>query len=101
MVPKFSRKDVNNFNEETLYKEYKEYVGKDKQYLLEKFNSKEIGLSSKEVLKRREENGKNIINEEKKKSIFTFLIDSFKDPFIYILIILAVITFVGTRLNSN
>ena len=55
MVPKFSRKDVNNFNEETLYKEYKEYVGKDKQYLLEKFNSKEIGLSSKEVLKRRKE----------------------------------------------
>lgn len=101
MVPKFSRKDVNNFNEETLYKEYKEYVGKDKQYLLEKFNSKEIGLSSKEVLKRREENGKNIINEEKKKSIFTFLIDSFKDPFIYILIILAVINFLlGDRLGS-
>ena len=101
MVPKFSRKDVNNFNEETLYKEYKEYVGKDKQYLLEKFNSKEIGLSSKEVLKRREENGKNIINEEKKKSIFTFLIDSFKDPFIYILIILAIINFLlGDRLGS-
>ena len=101
MVPKFSRKDVNNFNEETLYKEYKEYVGKDKQYLLEKFNSKEIGLSSKEVLKRREENGKNVINEEKKKSIFTFLIDSFKDPFIYILIILAVINFLlGDRLGS-
>lgn len=101
MVPKFSRKDVNNFNEETVYKEYKEYVGKDKQYLLEKFNSKEIGLSSKEVLKRREENGKNIINEEKKKSIFTFLIDSFKDPFIYILIILAVINFLlGDRLGS-
>lgn len=101
MVPKFSRKDVNNFNEETLYKEYKEYVGKDKQYLLEKFNSKEIGLSSKEVLKRREENGKNTINEEKKKSIFTFLIDSFKDPFIYILIILAVINFLlGDRLGS-
>lgn len=101
MVPKFSRKDVNNFNEETLYKEYKEYVGKDKQYLLEKFNSKEIGLSSKEVLKRREENGKNIINEEKKKSIFAFLIDSFKDPFIYILIILAVINFLlGDRLGS-
>ena len=101
MVPKFSRKDVNNFNEETLYKEYKEYVGKDKQYLLEKFNRKEIGLSSKEVLKRREENGKNVINEEKKKSIFTFLIDSFKDPFIYILIILAVINFLlGDRLGS-
>lgn len=101
MVPKFSRKDVNNFNEETLYKEYKEYVGKDKQYLLEKFNSKEIGLSSKEVLKRREENGKNVINEEKKKSIFTFLIDSFKDPFIYILIILAIINFLlGDRLGS-
>lgn len=101
MAPKFSRKDVSNFNEETLYKEYKEYVDKDKQYLLEKFNSKETGLNSKEALKRREENGKNVINEEKKKSIFTFLIDSFKDPFIYILIILAVINFLlGDRLGS-
>ena len=87
MVPKFSRKDVVNFNEETLYKEYKDYVDKDKDYLFKIFNSKDTGLTNKEVIKRREENGRNVINEEKKKSIFTFLIDSFKDPFIYILIL--------------
>ena len=75
MVPKFSRKDVVNFNEETLYKEYKDYVDKDNDYLFKIFNSKDAGLSSKEVTKRREENGRNIINEEKKKSIFNFLID--------------------------
>ena len=33
MVPKFSRKDVVNFNEETLYKEYKDYLNKDNDYL--------------------------------------------------------------------
>ena len=26
MVPKFSKKDIVNFNEETLYKEYKDYT---------------------------------------------------------------------------
>ena len=101
MVPKFSKKDIVNFNEETLYKEYKDYVDKDKDYLFKIFNSKDAGLSSKEVAKRREEYGKNVINEEKKKSIFTFLIDSFKDSFIYILIILATINFLlGDRLGS-
>ncbi len=101
MVQKASKKNVESFNEETLYKEYKEYVDKDNNYLFKIFNSKDTGLSSKEVTKRREEYGKNIINEEEKKSIFTFLIDSFKDPFIYILIILATINFLlGDRLGS-
>ena len=101
MVPKFSRKDVVNFNEETLYKEYKDYVDKDKDYLFKIFNSKDTGLTNKEVIKRREENGRNVINEEKKKSVFTFLMDSFKDPFIYILIILATINFLlGDKLGS-
>ncbi len=101
MIQKASKKNVESFNEETLYKEYKEYVDKDNNYLLKIFNSKDAGLSSKEVIKRREEYGKNVINEEEKKSIFTFLIDSFKDPFIYILIILATINFLlGDRLGS-
>ena len=101
MIQKASKKNVVSFNEETLYKEYKEYVDKDNNYLLKIFNSKDAGLSSKEVIKRREEYGKNVINEEEKKSIFTFLIDSFKDPFIYILIILATINFLlGDRLGS-
>ncbi len=101
MVQKVSKKNIESFNEETLYKEYKEYVDKDNNYLFKVFNSKDAGLSSKEVIKRREEYGKNVINEEEKKSIFTFLIDSFKDPFIYILIILATINFLlGDRLGS-
>ncbi len=101
MVPKFSKKDVVNFNEETLYKEYESYIDKNKDYLFKIFNSKDMGLTNKEAIKRREEYGKNIINEEKKKSIFTFLIDSFKDPFIYILIILATINFLlGDKLGS-
>ena len=33
MVPKFSKKDIVNFNEETLYKEYKDYLDKDNDYL--------------------------------------------------------------------
>ena len=40
MVPKFSKKDIVNFNEETLYKEYKDYLDKDNDYLFKIFNSK-------------------------------------------------------------
>ena len=39
MVPKFSKKDIVNFNEETLYKEYKDYLDKDNDYLFKIFNS--------------------------------------------------------------
>ena len=44
MVPKFSKKDIVNFNEETLYKEYKDYLDKDNDYLFKIFNSKDAGL---------------------------------------------------------
>ena len=47
MVPKFSKKDIVNFNEETLYKEYKDYVDKDNDYLFKIFNSKDTGLTNK------------------------------------------------------
>ncbi len=52
-------------------KEYKDYVDKDNDYLFKIFNSKDTGLTNKEVIKRREENGRNIINEEKEEKYFS------------------------------
>lgn len=97
----FTKKKGNPLVEENIFKEYKKLVELSNDELLDKYDSSIDGLSLKEVIKRREAYGKNILKEEKKKSILSFIIDSFKDPFIYILIVLAVINFsLGDRLGS-
>ena len=97
----FTKKKGNPLVEENIFKEYKKLVKLSNDELLDKYDSSIEGLSLKEVIKRREVYGKNILKEEKKKSILSFIIDSFKDPFIYILIVLAVINFsLGDRLGS-
>ena len=97
----FTKKKGNPLVEENIFKEYKKLVELSNDELLDKYDSSIEGLSLKEVIKRREFYGKNILKEEKKKSILSFIIDSFKDPFIYILIVLAVINFsLGDKLGS-
>ena len=97
----FTKKKGNPLVEENIFKEYKKLVKLSNDKLLDKYDSSIEGLSLKEVIKRREAYGKNILKEEKKKSILSFIIDSFKDPFIYILIVLAVINFsLGDKLGS-
>lgn len=97
----FTKKKGNLLVEENIFKDYKKLVELSNDELLDKYDSSIEGLSLKEVIKRREAYGKNILKEEKKKSILSFIIDSFKDPFIYILIVLAVINFsLGDRLGS-
>ena len=97
----FTKKKGNTLVEENIFKEYKKLVELSNDELLDKYDSSIEGLSLKEVIKRREAYGKNILKEEKKKSILSFIIDSFKDPFIYILIVLAVINFsLGDKLGS-
>ena len=97
----FTKKKGNPLVEENIFKEYKKLVELSNDELLDKYDSSIEGLSLKEVIKRREAYGKNILKEEKKKSILSFIIDSFKDPFIYILIVLAVINFsLGDKLGS-
>ena len=101
MMFDFTKKKGNLLVEENIFKDYKKLVELSNDELLDKYDSSIEGLSLKEVLKRREVYGKNILKEEKKKSILSFIIDSFKDPFIYILIVLAVINFsLGDRLGS-
>ncbi len=101
MMFDFTKKKGNPLVEENIFKEYKKLVELSNDELLDKYDSSIEGLSLKEVIKRRELYGKNILKEEKKKSILSFIIDSFKDPFIYILIVLAVINFsLGDKLGS-
>lgn len=69
---------------------------------LEEYKSNEAsGLTTKEANLRLEQNGKNKVVKEDNKSWFYFYINSFKDQFIIILLLLAIINFcLGDRLGS-
>ena len=91
-------KNSNNLNnDKKILEKYKQEAKKSKNETLENLKtSKEKGLSTKEVKNRREANGRNIVVKEEKHSWFYFFINSFKDKFILILLILALINkFVG------
>ncbi len=91
-------KNSNNLNnDKKILEKYKQEAKKSKDETLENLKtSKEKGLSTKEVENRREANGRNIVVKEEKHSWLYFFINSFKDKFILILVILALINkFVG------
>ena len=52
----------------------------------------EMGLSSVEAKNRLERNGKNVLDEGKKKSIFNIFLSQLNDPMIYILFVAIVIS---------
>ncbi len=55
-------------------------------------SSSEKGLTSEQAQKRLEENGKNRLEEGKKKSVIRRLLEQFADPMIIILIVAAAIS---------
>lgn len=52
------------------------------------------GLSQKEALKNLEIYGKNVIHDKEKTSLFVLFIKQFKSPFVYILLFVALISFI-------
>ena len=85
-------KQMKNTDKELLEK-YTETAKKNKEEILKQYNTKEEGLTQKEYEKRYEQNGPNIVVKNEKKSWLEFLIKSFNDKFIYILLLLAIIDF--------
>ena len=80
---------------------YYDLSNKNKDEIISLFNTDENGLKQKEVDKRIDEYGENIITNNKKKSILYFIFDSLKDKFILILVVLAIIDYVtGDKLGS-
>ena len=73
--------------------DYKEISKLETEELLTTFNSKETGLSNDRAYKLLKENGKNTAKKQVNKHWIVFLIESFNDKFIFILILLAVINF--------
>lgn len=77
-----------------LISNYEDIGKKNNTELLKMFNTNsENGLKSDIAKKKLKENGLNIVVKKDKKSLVYFLINSFKDKFIIILLILAVINF--------
>ena len=66
----------------------------DNDKALELLKTSKDGLTSKEVEKRIERDGLNIATNVKKKNALYFILQSFKDKFILILLILAVIDYI-------
>ena len=73
---------------------YYDLSSKSKKEILSIYKTNEKGLSHEEVLNRLDKYGENNASIEKKKSIIYFIIQSFKDKFILILLLLAIIDYI-------
>ena len=86
-----NKQTTQNTNNEILEK-YKKIAQKSKDEILKEFTTDESrGLNDKTVEQRLDEDGDNIVVKEEKHSWFYFFVNSFKDKFILILVILAII----------
>ena len=94
---KFKNKKFISNKDNEILENYKTFSKKDTSDILKEFSTdKESGLTIKEASKILDLDGENIVVKDEKHSWFYFFINSFKDKFIFILIILALINkFVG------
>ena len=97
---KKSKKNLKINNNEMLKKYINESrINSDDDF--SRLDSKSSGLTKNEAKTRLDKDGKNIVIKDDKKSPLYFLLMSFKDEFIIILIFLAIINlFLGDKLGS-
>ena len=91
------KNNKNIIADKKILEKYKEISQKSNEEILQEYKTnKDKGIESKEAESRLNENGRNIVVKEEKHSWFYFFINSFKDKFILILVILALINkFIG------
>ena len=89
---KRKKKTLKN-NDLKILEKYLSISKQEDQEVFKQYNTNIEGLNSKEAKERLEKEGKNIVIKEENKSMFYFLLNSFKDEFIIILICLAIINF--------
>lgn len=95
MLQIFDIKKKKNLQEKNtnLLQLYNELSKKENNNLLKEYNTTLSGLNPSIASARLKENGKNIVIKEENKSPFYFLINSFKDQFIILLIFLAIVNY--------
>lgn len=95
MLQIFDIKKKKNLQEKNtnLLQLYNELSKKENNTLLKEYNTTLSGLNPSIASARLKENSKNIVIKEENKSPFYFLINSFKDQFIILLIFLAIVNY--------
>lgn len=88
------KKAVKTFSDKEILTKYKSLSEISKEDLLSKLKTNINGLTDNDANNKLNEYGYNIIKEEKVKKWYHFLLESYKDPFIYILAILAIINLI-------
>ena len=88
------KKAVKTFSDKEILTKYKLLSELSKEDLLSNLKTNINGLTDNEATNKLNEYGHNIIKEEKVKKWYHFLLESYKDPFIYILAILAIINLI-------
>lgn len=88
------KKAVKTFSDKEILTKYKSLSEISKEDLLSNLKTNINGLTDNEATNKLNEYGHNIIKEEKVKKWYHFLLESCKDPFIYILAILAIINLI-------
>ena len=77
-----------------IIEKYKEILSKSKEEVLKEYSTNiEKGLAKKEAEKRLEQDGENVVIQEKKRSWLYFFLKAVQDKFIYILVILSIINY--------
>lgn len=85
------KKAVKTFSDKEILTKYKLLSELSKEDLLSNLKTNINGLTDNDATNKLNKYGHNIIKEEKVKKWYHFLLESCKDPFIYILAILAII----------
>lgn len=88
------KKAVKTFSDKEILTKYKLLSELSKEDLLSNLKTNINGLTDNDATNKLNKYGHNIIKEEKVKKWYHFLLESYKDPFIYILAILAIINLI-------
>lgn len=87
--------------EEKLNKKYQRNALMSREELFKQLETSEKGLSYEERSRRLSQNGYNAVSQQKNKTWIHFLIKSILDPFIIVLIILAIATYLISTNNAD
>ena len=74
-----------------------EYYNKETDEIIKELNSNIKGLSEKEAEKRLVKNGKNVLPQKKKESVFSIFINEFKDPMVLLLIVAIIASLIASE----
>ena len=93
MIQLFEIKKKIKKEDNELLNKYSEISKKTNEEVLKEYNTSENGITENKATELLEKNGPNVVVKNEKKSRLHFLFNSFKDKFIIILIVLAIINY--------